>query len=36
VMGLLVWMGGYMGYRITDLIRFRELAMAEPGGERAR
>jgi hypothetical protein len=36
VMGLLVWIGGYMGYRVTDLVRFRELAAAEPGGEPAR
>jgi hypothetical protein len=36
VIGLLVWIGGYMGYRVTDLVRFRELALAEPGGERAR
>jgi hypothetical protein len=36
VMGLLVWIGGYMGYRVTDLLRFRELAVAEPGGEPAR
>jgi hypothetical protein len=33
VMGILVWIGGYMGYRVTDLIRFRELAGGEtPGG----
>jgi hypothetical protein len=33
VMGLLVWIGGYMGYRVVDLIRFRELAGGEvPGG----
>jgi len=31
VMGILVWIGGYMGYRITDLIRFRELAAAGAG-----
>ena len=36
VMGLLVWIGGYMGYRVTDLIRFRELAVGEAGGEAAR
>jgi hypothetical protein len=36
VMGLLVWIGGYMGYRVTDLLRFRELAVAAPGGEPAR
>jgi hypothetical protein len=33
VMGLLVWIGGYMGYRVVDLLRFRELARGEiPGG----
>ncbi len=33
VMGLLVWIGGYMGYRVVDLLRFRELASGEiPGG----
>jgi hypothetical protein len=33
VMGMLVWIGGYMGYRVADLIRFRELARNEnPGG----
>jgi hypothetical protein len=26
VMGLLIWIGGYTGYRLTDLIRFRALA----------
>ncbi len=26
VMGLLVWIGGYTGYRVTDLVRFRTLA----------
>jgi hypothetical protein len=26
VMGLLVWIGGYMGYRLSELLRFRELA----------
>ncbi len=31
VMGLLVWLGGYMGYRVTDLIRFRELGASEAG-----
>jgi transglutaminase-like putative cysteine protease len=25
VMGLLVWIGGYMGYRLSDLLRFRAL-----------
>jgi hypothetical protein len=29
-MGLLVWIGGYTGYRLTDLIRFRLFAPA-PG-----
>lgn len=26
VMGMLVWLGGYTGYRLTDLIRFSQLA----------
>jgi hypothetical protein len=30
VMGLLIWIGGYTGYRFSDLIRFR--AFAKPGG----
>jgi hypothetical protein len=30
VMGLLIWIGGYTGYRFSDLIRFR--AFARPGG----
>jgi hypothetical protein len=32
VMGLLVWIGGYTGYRVSDLVRFRALAheMEEP------
>jgi transglutaminase-like putative cysteine protease len=30
VMGILVWIGGYTGYRISDLIRFRLLAMPTP------
>ena len=29
VMGGLVWIGGYTGYRISDLLRFRTLAAAE-------
>ena len=33
VMGLLVWIGGYTGYRLSDLFRFR--AFAEPGGRGA-
>jgi hypothetical protein len=28
LMGVLVWIGGYMGYRLTDLARFR--AIVEP------
>jgi transglutaminase-like putative cysteine protease len=28
IMGLLVWIGGYMGYRVMDLVRFR--TMVEP------
>ena len=30
VMGVLIWIGGYTGYRILDLIRFR--AFAKPAG----
>jgi len=26
VMGVLIWMGGYTGYRVSELIRFRSLA----------
>jgi hypothetical protein len=33
VMGLLVWIGGYTGYRVSDLIRFR--AFAEQEGDAA-
>jgi hypothetical protein len=29
IMGILVWIGGYTGYRITDLIRFRLFAAPE-------
>jgi transglutaminase-like putative cysteine protease len=29
VVGLLVWIGGYTGYRVSDLLRFRALATAE-------
>ena len=29
VMGGLVWIGGYTGYRVSDLLRFRALAAAE-------
>ena len=36
IMGTLIWMGGYMGYRVVDLIRFRELARAEAAGTEAR
>jgi len=25
-MGCLVWLGGYTGYRVSDLIRFRSFA----------
>jgi transglutaminase-like putative cysteine protease len=32
VMGGLVWIGGYIGYRISDLLRFRLLAAAESAG----
>lgn len=31
IMGLLVWIGGYTGYRLSDLLRFRLLA--QPDGE---
>jgi transglutaminase-like putative cysteine protease len=30
VMGVLVWIGGYTGYRLFDLIRFRSFAAADP------
>jgi len=33
-MGLLVWIGGYTGYRVSDLLRFRSLAQPT-GGEAA-
>jgi 7 transmembrane helices usually fused to an inactive transglutaminase/Transglutaminase-like superfamily/Inactive transglutaminase fused to 7 transmembrane helices len=36
VMGLLVWIGGYMGYRIVDLIRFRDLVRGDAAGGAAR
>jgi hypothetical protein len=26
VMGMLVWIGGYTGYRLLDLVRFRSFA----------
>jgi hypothetical protein len=29
LMGILVWIGGYTGYRISDLVRFRLLAQSE-------
>jgi transglutaminase-like putative cysteine protease len=32
VMGALVWLGGYTGYRISDLLRFRDLARDEEAG----
>jgi hypothetical protein len=32
IMGLLVWIGGYMGYRVSELIRFQSLART-PDGE---
>lgn len=31
VMGVLVWIGGYMGYRVSELLRFRELAAQQVG-----
>jgi hypothetical protein len=33
VIGALVWIGGYTGYRVSDLLRFR--AFAQPAGEEA-
>lgn len=30
IMGVLVWIGGYMGYRLTDLIRFRAIVAPAP------
>jgi hypothetical protein len=30
VMGLLVWVGGYTGYRLSEVIRFRSFAVSEP------
>jgi hypothetical protein len=31
VMGVLVWIGGYTGYRLFDLLRFRSFASGEAG-----
>ena len=31
VMGLLIWIGGYTGYRLSDLIRFRAFARPDAG-----
>ena len=36
IMGALIWIGGYMGYRVVDLIRFRELAGEEAAGGASR
>ena len=33
VMGALVWIGGYTGYRIADVLRFRSLAATAPGAQ---
>ncbi len=33
-MGVLIWIGGYTGYRVTDLLRFRSLAH-DPSAEAA-
>jgi hypothetical protein len=33
VMGVLVWIGGYTGYRLLDLARFRSFAQPTPPGE---
>jgi len=30
IMGLLVWIGGYTGYRLSDLVRFRSFAGPDP------
>lgn len=30
IMGLLVWIGGYTGYRLSDLVRFRSFSGAHP------
>jgi hypothetical protein len=30
IMGVLVWIGGYMGYRLTDLLRFRAIVQPLP------
>lgn len=35
IMGMLVWIGGYMGYRVTDLIRFRAIIDPPPPEARA-
>jgi len=32
VMGVLVWIGGYRGYRVSELLRFRSLAAVDTGG----
>jgi hypothetical protein len=32
MMGALVWVGGYMGYRLADLLRFRSLAAGGASG----
>ena len=34
IMGLLVWIGGYTGFRAVELVRFRSLAYGSPGGIR--
>jgi hypothetical protein len=31
VMGVLVWIGGYTGYRVMDLLRFRSFASPAEG-----
>ncbi|MCP5056248.1 MAG: UUP1 family membrane protein [bacterium] len=33
IMGLLVWIGGYTGYRLADLVRFRGLIRPPVGGD---
>ena len=32
LMGLLVWIGGYTGYRLSDLIRFRAVSTPDEAG----
>jgi hypothetical protein len=34
-MGILVWIGAYTGYRVSDVIRFRALAAPAAVAERS-